>query len=116
MNPDLSVLWHQGSLPYAVGLFELDIKAMLPSLDMQDVWVSINEIACVVSRAPGPTGKPRRGTLRFALNRIDSQLDRMGSGSPNPFHNVTIDLCYKSCATCISIYFITMHSSLPTTC
>ena len=88
---DLSALWHQGSLPYAVALFELDIKAMFPSLGRQDVWDSINEIARLASRAPGATGRPRRGTLHFAVNRIDRRLDHIGSGSPDLFHNIPID-------------------------
>ena len=90
-NADLSALWHQGSLPHTVALFELDIKAMFPSLDRQDVWDSICEIAHLVSRAPGPTGRPRRGTLRFAINGIDRKLDRIGSGSPDLFHNIPVD-------------------------
>ena len=69
-NIDLSALWHQGSLPHTVALFELDIKTMFPSLDRQDAWDSVTEIARLVSRAPGPTGRPRRRILRFAVNRI----------------------------------------------
>ena len=88
---DPSHLWHQGSLPRLVALFGLDIKALFPSLDKQDVWDSITEIAHLVSRAPGPTGEPRRGTLHFAINRTDRNLDRIGSGSADLFHNIPID-------------------------
>ena len=64
---------------------------MFPSLDRQDGWDSITEIAHLVSRAPGPTGRTRRGTLRFAISTIDCKLDRIGSGSPELFHNIPID-------------------------
>ena len=90
-NDDLSHLWHQSSLPRQVALFELDIKAMFPSLDRQDVWDSVTEIARLVSCAPGPSGRPRKGTLRFAINGKDRKLDRIGSGSPDLFHNIPID-------------------------
>ena len=78
----MSDLCHQGSLPRQAALFGLPIKAMSPSLDRQDVWDSISEIARLVSRAPGPTSRPDQGTVRLAINRIDRKLDRIGFGSP----------------------------------
>ena len=63
---------------------------MFPSLDRDDVWTSIFAIADLVAQAPGPRGKPRRGLLRFAVNRIDRKLDRIGSASPELFHNIDI--------------------------
>ena len=89
-NQQLHDGWHEGELTRPVALFELDIKAMFPSLDRQNVWESISAIADLVAHAPGPRGRPRRGLLRFAVNRIDRKLDRIGSGSPELYHNIDI--------------------------
>ena len=80
----------QGNLTLPVALFELDIKAVFPSLDRNDVWTSISTIADLVAQAPGPRGRPGQGLLRFAVNRINRKLDRIGSGSPESFHNIDI--------------------------
>ena len=89
-NHQLCEQWQQGDLNRPVALFELDIKAMFPSLDRNDVWTSISTIADLVAQAPGPRGRPQRGLLRFAVNRIDHKLDRIGSGSPDLYHNIDI--------------------------
>ena len=89
-NQQLHDRWHEGELIRPVALFELDIKAIFPSLDRQNVWESISAIADLVAQAPGPRGRPRRGLLRFAVNRIDRKLDRIGSGSPELYHNIDI--------------------------
>ena len=90
-NRQLQDRWEAGELTRPIALFELDIQAMFPSLDRNDVWDSITAIANLVARAPGPRGRPRRGVLTFAVNRIDRKLDRIGSGSPELYHNIDID-------------------------
>ena len=89
-NQQLHDRWHEGELTRPVALLELDIKAMFPSLDRQNVWESISAIGALVAQAPGPRGQPRRGVLRFTVNRIDKKLDRIGSGSPELYHNIDI--------------------------
>ena len=68
-NMQLQAQWEHGELTKLVALFELDIQAMFPSLDRADVWNSISTIAELVTQAPGPRGRPRRGMLRFAVTR-----------------------------------------------
>ena len=54
-NAHLSDLLHTGNLWGPVELFELDIKAMLPSLNRQDVRDAFNTITNCVVAAPRPT-------------------------------------------------------------
>ena len=112
-NMQLQAQWEHGELTKPVALFEphiqamfpsldradvwhsmstiAELQAMFPSLDRVDVWHSISTIAELVAQAPGPRGRPRRGKLRFAVNRIYQNLDRIGSGSLELFHNIDID-------------------------
>ena len=80
-----------GDLWGPVELFALDIKAMFPSLNRQDISEAFNTIAHCVVAAPRSTGRPRRGTLRFAINKIDRKLDGVGTGHFDMFHNVHIN-------------------------
>ena len=90
-NTRLFDLWHTGDLWGPVELFDLDIKAMFASLNRQDVWDAFNTITDCVVAAPRPTRRPCRGALRFAINKIDRKLVRLGTGHFELFHNVHID-------------------------
>ena len=64
---------------------------MFPSLNRHNVWDAFNTITDCASAAPCPTGCPRRGALRFAINKIDRKLDRVGTGHCDLYHNVHMD-------------------------
>ena len=91
-NTRRSALWHRGDLWGPMQLFELDIKAMFPSLNRKDVWDAFNTITDCVVAAPRPTGRSRRGALRFAMSKTDRKLDRVDRGHCELFHNVHMPL------------------------
>ena len=55
-NQQLQDRREAGELTRPVALFQLDIQAMFPSLDRNDVWDSITAIANLVAPTPGPRG------------------------------------------------------------
>ena len=76
-NSALHDLWVQANLPDKVTFWELDVVAMFPNLSKDRVWVAIQEMLTMVRRSLS-----MRGHLRFAINKIDRKLDRMGGGAP----------------------------------
>ena len=83
-NSVLHDLWLRGELPDSVTFWELDIVAMFPNLSRDRVWAAIQEIFDIVHRT-----RRMRAQLRFAINKIDKKLDRIGGGSPELFTNFT---------------------------
>ena len=65
-------------------LFELDVCEMFPSLDREATVQAIRDLHEAVVKARNARGL----SLRFAINKQDIQLDRIGTGYSRYFHNL----------------------------
>ena len=83
-NETVRQLWIHHELPDRVTFWELDIVAMFPNLSRDRVWAAVQVMFQLVRAR-----RRMRGSFRFAINKIDRKLDRIGSGSRELFTNFT---------------------------
>ena len=76
-----------------LSLFELDVREMFPSMDREVVLSALEEFHSLVVAA----GERRGKSLRFAINRQDRKLDRIGTGYEKYFTNITWEEVLNFC-------------------
>ena len=92
-----------------VELFELDVKAMFPSLSRDGVRNAVQELHTAIMGARRQRHIGRGRMLKFAINTLDRKVDRLGHGHSDLYHNVNFDEVRRFC---ILIYMRTIYWSL----
>ena len=85
-----------------LSLFELDVCEMFPSLDRDCTLQAIKDLHAEVVKARNKRGQD----LRFAVNKLDSHLDRLGTGYSKYFYNLTFQQVFDFC------HFDVLHNDL----
>ena len=89
-NAGITQKWNTGEpKDEEIELFQLDIKSMFPSLSREGVRDALQDLHDAVLRGR-KANRGRGRELRFAINKFDRKLDRIGSGKPECYTNVLL--------------------------